>query len=374
MIKKTKKISSVATKIISPKEYSATLLELKQQVAKAQTQAMLSVNKELTLLYWFIGKTIAEKQESDGWGSKVIENLAMDLQNLFPGISGFSRANIFRMRAFYRAYEIVSVPPRQLEDLPIFNIPWWHNATLLMKLKNNEERLWYAQKTLENGWSSTVLELQIESKLHKRAGKTITNFTKTLPSPDSDLAQQSFKDPYAFDFLTLKDDFLERDIEQALIDNVQNLLLELGTGFAFVGRQYHLETAGEDFYIDLLFYHLQLRCFVVVELKARKFEPKDVGQLNFYLTAIDKQMRKPGDNPTIGLLLCKTKNNLIAEYALQDVKKPIGIAGYTAKIVESLPKNLKGSLPTVEEIEAKLEQKEMLGRKASMSKIKKSKK
>lgn len=257
MIKKIKAASKKDDKNISIKEYAQTLALLKQRIKETQVKIALSANKDLIELYWFIGNTIAEKQRISGWGSKTIEKLAQDLQNEFPGIAGFSRRNIFRMQAFYLAYEIVPQAVAQIEKAPIFNIPWGHNAVLLEKLKNNEERLWYAQKAIENGWSRSALEASIKSKLYKREGKAITNFSRTLPSSHSTMAQQSLKDPYVFDFLTLQAEHIEQDLEQGLIDNVQKLLLEMGKGFALVGRQYHLAVEGDDYYIDLLFYHLK---------------------------------------------------------------------------------------------------------------------
>lgn len=251
----------------------------------------------------------------------------------------------------------------QLENLPIFNIPWFHNVVIMQKIKGIQERLWYAQKAIEYGWSRSALEDWIESDVYNREGKAITNFKQTLANPDSDIAQQSLKDPYIFDFLTLHDKHVERDIEQGLMDHLPKLLLELGKGFSFIGRQYHLEVAEEDYYIDLLFYNFKSHRFVVVELKAGKFNPKDIGQLNFYLSAVDDMLRQPGDNPTIGLLLCKTKNNLTVEYALQDINKPIGVADYKAKIMKNLPRDLKSSLPTVEELEAELEKHTELAKK-----------
>lgn len=339
----------------SIKEYTEILITLKTQIQDIQIKAVLAAHKELIKLYWHIGKTITEKQNNSDWGSSIIERLANDLQKEFPGISGFSRRNIFRMQAFYKAYQKVPQAVAQLENLEIFNIPWGHNAIILEKLKDTQTRLWYAQKTIEYGWSRSILEMQIESSLHKRQGKAITNFSKTLPDTDSDLAQQSLKDPYLFDFLTLHEHYVEHDIEQGLIDNVQKLLLELGKGFSFVGRQYHLQIGSQDFYIDLLFYHFKLRCFIVVELKTGKFDPRDAGQLNFYLSAVDDALKGPDDKPTIGLLLCKSKDNVVAEYALRDINKPIGVAGYETALISKLPKNLKSSLPTIEEIEAELE-------------------
>lgn len=341
-------------------EYAQTLFDLKNRIAEAQIKAAISVNKELIKLYWSIGETLAEKQKASKWGSKTIEQLAQDLQNSFPSMGGFSRRNIFRMQSFFVAYGLVPQPVALIEELPIFLIPWGHNAVLLEKLKDNKERLWYAQKTIEHGWSRSILEMKIESDLYNREGKAITNFARTLPPIQSDLAQQALKDPYNLKFLNLENEHAERDVEQGLVDNMQKFLLELGKGFAFVGRQYHLEVEDEDFYADLLFYHIKLKCYIVVELKARKFDPRDVGQLNFYLTAVDNLLREPSDNPTIGLLLCKTKKNIIAEWALKDVQKPIGIAGYETKFTEALPKSLTSSLPTIEELEKELEKYDIL--------------
>lgn len=345
---------------ISIKEYTQTLADIKQQVQATQIKATLSANKELMCLYWSIGKIIAEKQTAGDWGEKIIDQLAQDLQNEFPGISGFSRANVFRMKSFFLSYIIVAQAVRQFETLPIAIIPWGHNVILMQKIKDCDQRLWYAKKAIECGWSRSTLETWIKADLYNREGKAITNFQHTLPTPDSDMAQQSLKDPYIFDFLTLHEKHLEKDVEQGLIDHIQKFLLELGEGFAFVGRQVNLKIDDKDYYIDLLFYHLKLRSFIVIELKARDFEPKDAGQINFYLSAVDDLKRSPGDNPTIGLILCKTKSNFTAEYALRDIKKPIGIAGYETALVSSLPKNLKSSLPTVEEIEAELAKQEEL--------------
>lgn len=361
--KKTiKSRSKKAVTKVSIKEYAQTLSDLKNKIQEAQIKAVLAANKELLKLYWTIGQTIASKQEENGWGSNIIEKLANDIQNAFPGISGFSKRNVFRMRAFYLAYQKMPQAVAQIDESPIFRIPWGHNAVLLEKVKDDKERLWYAQKTIEHGWSRSMLETWIASKLYRREGKAITNFSKALPSPQSDIAQQSLKDPYVFDFLTLKEEHAELDLEQGLIDNVQKMLLEFGNGFSFVARQYHLEVGETDFYIDLLFYHYKLRCFIVVELKARKFDPRDAGQLNFYLSAVDDLVRQPDDKPTIGILLCKTKDNIVAEYALRDINKPIGIAGYEAEITKRLPKELKSTLPSVEEIETELEKNKIINK------------
>ncbi len=367
-----KKTTLKKDEAISTKEYVSTLAEIKSQIEQSKVNAILSVNKELIKLYWSIGKLIVEKQKKEGWGARVLEKLAHDLQNLCSGMGGFSKRNVFRMLAFYKAYEIVPQAVAQLEELPIFTIPWGHNAVLLEKVKTIEKRLWYAKKALECGWSRSALETWIKSDLFSREGKAITNFKHTLPLPHSAMAQQSFKDPYIFDFLTLHEDHIERDLEEGLIHNVEQLLLEMGKGFSLVGRQYHLEVDGDDYYIDLLFYHLKLKCYVVVELKARAFDPRDVGQLNFYLSAVDDLVRDEYDKPTIGLLLCKTKKNFTAEYALRDIKKPIGVAEYETEIMNKLPKEFKSSLPTIEEIEAELEKSEAL--EAQNKKTKKLKK
>lgn len=372
--KKTRVVLKKESEVITQKEYAKVLLDIKKQIREAQVKATLAVNRELIKLYWFIGKIIAEKQKMAGWGSKVIEKLAEDLQNEFSGLGGFSRANVFKMKSFYDAYEIVSQAVRQLEELPVFDVPWGHNVILITKLKDNNQRFWYAQKAIENGWSRTILEMQIESDLYNRQGKAITNFKKTLPSPDSDMAQQSFKDPYIFDFLTLHEQYVEYDIEQGLIDNVLKFLLEMGKGFALVGRQYHLEVGPKDYYIDLLFYHTKLKCYVVVELKSREFEARDAGQLNFYLSAVDDLIRDVQDNQTLGLLLCKTKDNFTAEYALRDINKPIGVAAYQTELMKKLPKELKSSLPTIKEIEAELEKAELLHQKKVVKKAAKKEK
>lgn len=354
MIKKKQMPEKFASQEIDIAEYATTLAYIKKQIQEAQVRASFAVNAELLKLYWLIGKTVVEKQEKNNWGTNTVEKLAEDLQNEFPGLKGFSRANLFKMRSFYLAYEKVSQAVKQLEDLPIFGIPWTHNVILVSKVKNNEERFWYASKAIEYGWSRSMLEIWIESDLYHREGKAPNNFKKTLPSPHSDMVNQALKDPYLFDFLTLNELRVERDVEQGLIDHIQKFLLELGEGFAFIGRQVHLHVGDDDYYLDLLFYHVRLRCYFVVELKNTAFKPEYAGKLNFYLSAVDDLLRHADDKPTIGLLLCKTKNNFTAEYALRDINKPIGVAEYTTKLVEKLPKELR-SLPTIEEIENELE-------------------
>jgi predicted nuclease of restriction endonuclease-like (RecB) superfamily len=343
-----------------PPGYAELLEDLKSRVRTTQLKAAVTANREMIQLYWDIGRMIVERQEREGWGKGIVDRLAKDLQKAFPGLQGFSPRNVWRMRAFYLAYTkeltILPQPVAELDGInlprPVAEIPWGHNAWLLEKLKDPLQRLWYAQQTLQHGWSRTVLQVQIESNLYGRQGKAVTNFTATLPPPHSDLAQQTLKDPYLFDFLTLSDEAHERDLEGGLVAHVQKFLLELGAGFAFVGRQMHLVVGNDDFYIDLLFYHLKLRCFVVIDLSMKKFTPEDAGQMNFYLSAVDDLLRHPDDRPSIGLILCKTRNRVVAEYALRDVAKPIGIAEWQTRLVQSLPESLQGSLPTIAEIEA----------------------
>jgi predicted nuclease of restriction endonuclease-like (RecB) superfamily len=342
-----------------PKGYGQFLKDIKTRIRAAQLKAALSVNRELISLYWHIGKSIVERQHREGWGKSVVERLALDLQREFPGVGGFSRQNVWYMRAFYLAWtEQASNLQRPVGDLDgknfpraVGEIPWGQNLELLAKLTEPIKRLWYAHKTIEHGWSRPVLVHQIETGLYERQGKALTNFKNTLPPPQSDLAQQAIKDPYTFDFLTLACDAKERELERGLLDHIQKFLVELGAGFAFVGRQVHLEVDGEDSYVDLLFYHLKLRCYVVIELKAGEFKPEYAGKMNFYLSAVDDMMRHPDDKPSIGLILCKSTKRLRAEYALRDIRKPIGIADWRTKLVESLPKELKGQLPTIEDLE-----------------------
>jgi predicted nuclease of restriction endonuclease-like (RecB) superfamily len=355
-----------------PSDYAPLLADIKARVQSARIKAGLAANRELLALYWDIGRLILDRQKREGWGAKVIDRLSADLQSEFPGQQGFSRANLLFMRAFADAWSetpIVLQPVRQLPPAkgsmvqaslaplqvappePMASLPWGHNLLLLHKLEKPTDRLWYAAKAVEHGWSRNVLALQIEAGLHTRQGKAVTNFKTTLPPAQSDLAQQLTKDPYLFDFLTLRDDANERAVEDALLTHVEKFLLELGAGFALVGRQVHLEVGDQDFYLDLLFYHLKLRCFVVIDLKARDFTPEAAGKMNFYLSAVDDRFRQSGDQPSIGLILCRSKNRVIAEYALRDLSKPIGVSGYVTKLVESLPKELKGAVPSVEELE-----------------------
>lgn len=331
----------------APQGYADWLAELRGRIHTAQQRAALAVNRELVELYWQIGRDILARQAEQGWGAKVIERLAHDLRTAFPDMKGFSRANLMYMRAFAEAW-----PDPAIVQQAVGQLPWGHNLVLLSKLKEPTERLAYAHAAIEHGWSRNVLNIHIETRLLERTGKAITNFKQRLPAPQSDLAIESLKDPYRFDFLGLGEEAQEREIEKALVQHVTDFLLELGAGFAFVGRQVLLDVGGDEFFIDLLFYHLKLRCYVVIELKAGKFKPEHLGQLSFYLTAVDEQVRHPDDGPTIGLLLCKAQNKVVAEYALRSNTQPLGVAEY--QLVESLPAELQTSLPSIEQIEREL--------------------
>ena len=328
-------------------DYSQWLSDLKQRIANTQLQAARAVNLELIRLYWQIGHEILERQKMQGWGAKVITRLAEDLRTAFPEMKGFSRANLMYMRGFAAAWteaEIVQEPLGQL--------PWYHQVTLLDKLSKKSERLVYADLAVKNGWSRNAMVHHIELDTAKRIGQAANNFSMTLPAPQSDLAIECLKDPYKLDFLGLGQEAQERDIENALVQHVTNFLLELGDGFAFVGKQVHLEVGEQDFYVDLLFYHIKLHCYIVIELKTAAFKPEHIGQLSFYVTAVDRQLKSEQDAPTIGLLLCKTKDKVVAEYALQDIHKPIGISEY--ELTRSIPENLKSSLPSIEQLETEL--------------------
>ena len=332
-----------------PRSYAKTLGEIKRRIQEERLRVVLTANSAMVLLYWDIGRVILDRQEREGWGAKVIDRLGADLREAFPDTKGFSPRNLKYMRAFATAW-----PDGAIVQQLAAQIPWFHNCVLLDRVSDPTERDWYVRQVIEHGWSRNILALQIGARAHARHGKALTNFKATLPPADSDLAAQVFKDPYLFDFLGTADPRREREVEQALVDHIQHFLLELGSGFAFVGRQVHLEFASHDYYLDLLFYHLKLRCYVVIELKAVPFDPGFAGQLNMYLSAVDDLLRDPDDKPTIGLLLCRAKDRFIVEYALRDLRKPIGVAGWETTLVEKLPKELRGSLPTVEEIEAEL--------------------
>ena len=333
---------------ILPAGYTDWLAEIKARVTNARQRAALTANAELMRLYWQIGRDILDRQASQGWGSKVIDRLAADLRDAFPEMKGFSRANLMYMRAYADAWYEAEIVQQAVGQLP-----WGHNVLLITRLKSRDHRLRYAQQASQEGWSRSTLELQIKNRWIERQGQAVTNFEVRLPAPHSALAQETLKDPYLFDFLGLGMEAHEREIENALVRHITRFLLELGTGFAFIGQQHRLEVAGDEFFIDLLFYHTRLKCYVVVELKATAFKPEHAGQLNFYLSAVDAQIKAPDDKPTIGLLLCKSQNRLVAEYALSGIDKPIGVAEY--ELVRALPEPLITSLPTVEQLESELD-------------------
>ncbi|MEK6784468.1 MAG: PDDEXK nuclease domain-containing protein [Nitrospirota bacterium] len=362
--------------------FAALVTEVKGRIQAAQTRAMLAVNAELVRLYWDIGRIIDERQQREGWGAAVIPRLASELRNELPELKGFSERNIKLMLAFYRAYpnpgefvqravaplpgatkspqlvakirpsEKVQPPVAQLPATMFWTVPWAHHVIIVQKVKDLSTRRWYMEQTLANGWSRNILALQIDAQAHARHGKAVSNFAAILPAPQSDLVQQTLKDPYMFDFLTLAEPFHERELETALVRHLEKFLLELGQGFAFVGRQYRLDVGNEDFYIDLLFYHLRLRAFIVIDLKKGKFKPEYAGKLNFYCNVVNDRLKHATDAPTIGLILCQTKDHLLAEYSVAGIDKPIGISTY--ELTRALPKKLQSVLPTVEEIEAEL--------------------
>ena len=382
--------------------YRDLLGDIKTRVRQGQHRAAFSDNAEMIAMYWDIGRMIAARQKEEGWGAGVIPRLAADLKNELPEEKGFSPRNIGRMVAFYREYPILpqsaakigplavahlplsngvgqrsvsqilpqtaaklkTADPHELEivqqpaaqsPLPaniLFGLPWFHHVILIQKLKDIPMRYWYARQALQEGWSRDTLTLQIKNRAHERQGAAITNFATTLPEAHAAIAQGLLKDPYLFDFLTLEEPFHERELETGLLLHIQKFLIELGRGFAFVGRQYHLEISGRDFYLDLLFYHLHLRCFVVVDLKKGEFKPEYAGKMNFYCSAVDDLLRYAHDAPTIGLILCQTKDHVFAEYALRDMLKPIGLAEY--ELTRSLPKELASSLPSIETLETEL--------------------
>ena len=332
--------------LMNTPEYISIVENIKHEITAAQYRAAVHVNADLLLLYHSIGCIINDHKS---WGNKFIDNLATDIKMSFPESKGYSVRNLKYMAKFAEAY-----PDREFVQQVVAQIPWGHNIILMDKVSNPDERVWYIQKAIENSWSRNVLVHQIESGLYKRqvSAEKVSNFEHRLPSPQSELAIQTMKDPYVFDFIPFREDMLERDIEQALVRDITKLLLELGTGFAFVGNQYHLNVGGDDFYIDLLFYNLNLRCYVVIELKTGDFKPEYAGQLNFYLSAVDGILKKEHDNPSIGLLLCKSKNNLVAEYSLKDISKPIGVSEY--KVTSNLPDDLEDQLPSIEDIQKRI--------------------
>ena len=330
-----------------PESYAATLQQIKTHLRGARIRAILAANPIVIEAYWQTGKIILARQQEAAWGAKVIDRLAADLQEEFPDMGGLTTRNLLSMKIFAREF-----PDGPIAKQPVSQLPWGQIIRLMQMVKDPAAREFYIRETLAHGWSRSILEIQIQHQLHLRAGKAQNNFALTMPPADSDMAAQLFKDPYLFDFLGTADPRREAEVEQALVDHIQKFLLELGTGFAFVGRQVRLEVGNEDYPLDLLFYHLKLRRYVVIELKARAFTPGDVGQLNLYLSAVDDLLRHPDDQPTIGLLLCRKKNKLVAEYALRGLDQSIAVAAWQTQLTESLPEELRGSLPTIEEIEA----------------------
>mgnify|MGYP001026524879 CR=1 FL=1 len=330
--------------LIQSDAYKTFLSGLKERIRTAQVKAALAVNQELVLLYWQMGQDILQRQKKEGWGGKVVTQLAKDLKREFPDMKGISRTNLLYMRAFAEAY-----PEKEFVQQLVGQIPWGHNVRLLDKVKNPDERRWYIRQTIINGWSRNVLEIQIESGLYQRQGDAVTNFERTLPQPQSDLAQQLIKDPYNFDFLTLRKGALERELEAGLVSHIRDFLLELGVGFAFLGSQYAITVDEKEYRIDLLFYHTQLRCYVVIDLKMTEFEPEYAGKMNFYVSAIDDRLRRGDDQPTIGIVLCKTKRRTTAEYALRNVSTPIAISTH------QLPEGLQEQLPSIQQLEMEIE-------------------
>lgn len=328
-----------------PAGYGTWLAGIKTQIRETRLRTALAVNSELIMLYWRIGQDILDRQKRDGWGAKVVDRLAIDLRAEFPESRGFSRANLLYMRAFAEAW-----PDPAIVQRVVGRLPWGQNIELL-SVKDSAARLWYAEATLENGWSRPILAIQIDTKAAARQGQALTNFTRALPPETSDLAQQILKDPYHFDFLTVTQPLQERDVEQGLIGRVRDLLLELGKGFSFIANQHHLEVGGQDFYVDLLFYHRKLRCLIAVDLKAGPFRPEHAGKMNFYLAALDDLEREPGDNPSIGLILCREHNRVVVEYTLRGVDTPIGVSRYRLMLADALPAELAAALPSPGELE-----------------------
>lgn len=340
-------------------EYNQLLTDLKDQIRQSRVQAAQAVNRELVLLYWHIGRAILQRQTEQGWGSKVVDRIAKDLRHEFPDMKGFSPRNLHYMRAFAEAYSDETVVQQT-----VANLPWGHNVRLMEAVKDPTERLWYAQQAIAHGWSRNILLTQIDNQIYTpQKREAITNFERTLPETQSDLAKDLIKNSYTFEFLGIAADAQEDDVQKALVNHIRDFLIELGVGFAFVGSQYHLEVGGEDFYIDLLFYHLTLRCFVVIDLRMGEFQPEFSGKMNFYVSAVDDLLRHAEDRPTIGMILCRSKNKTIAEYALRDVQKPIGIS--THRTANELPAPLKHQLPAPEIIEKEVETFTAKGEKTS---------
>ncbi|MDD5686250.1 MAG: PDDEXK nuclease domain-containing protein [Elusimicrobia bacterium] len=366
--------------LVFDKEYKVWLADLKAKVRNAQIKAAVKVNSEMLSFYWELGADIVAKQANTKWGGGFLIQLSKDLTAEFSDMKGFSLRNLKYIKQWYQFYSrgnAISQQPvgligqQAVAQLPInriiqksvgqfvqqavaqiTQIPWGHNIAIITKCKNIKEAIYYVQKTITHNWSRSVLVHQIEWGLFKREGKAVNNFSLTLPKPQSDLAKQTLKDPYIFDFLRLTEEYNEKDMENALIEHIAKFLLELGTGFSYVGRQIPLRVGESEFYIDLLFYHIKLRCYIVIELKTVVFQPEFAGKLNFYITAVDRQLRSEFDQPTVGIIICKTKDKVVAEYALSDIHKPIGVSEY--QLTHSLPKKFKSNLPTIKQIEKEL--------------------
>ncbi|RMH12226.1 MAG: DUF1016 domain-containing protein [Gammaproteobacteria bacterium] len=336
------------TTLFPEDDYDDLLKDLKQRIRTAQVRAALAVNQELMMLYWQIGQEILYRQQREGWGSKIIERLAKDLKREFPDIKGFSGRNLKYMRAFAEAYA-----DERLVQRSVAQLPWRHNIALMEKLKDPQARLWYAEQAIAYGWSRDILVIQIETNLYARQGEAITNFEHTLPPSQSDLSRQLLKDPYNFEFLSLQDAAQERELERGLLQHIRDFLMELGVGFAFLGSQYPIVVADKEYRLDLLFYHTKLHCYVVIDLKMGEFEPEYSGKMNFYVAAVNHQLRTEVENPTIGIILCRSKNRTIVEYALGSLQNPIGVATYQVK--EEIPPDLRKSLPTAEQLEVEME-------------------
>ncbi|PHM65837.1 YhcG family protein [Xenorhabdus sp. KJ12.1] len=336
--------------------YTSLLTDVKERIRRGQIKAAQSVNTELIQMYWDIGHILHERQKQQGWGAGIIPKLARDIINELPEIKGFSERNLKRMLRFYREYslssEIETAANGAIVPQPVAQLPWGHNILLIEKIKDQTERFWYAEQVLIQGWSRESLLQMIKNNAYTRQGAVVSNFNHRLPISQSELVQQTLKDPYIFDFLTLSEPFKERELETELLKHLEKFLLELGEGFAFVGRQYSITVSGQDYYIDLLFYHLTLRAFVVIELKRGEFKPEHAGKMNFYCSVVDEKLRHPTDQPTIGLILCQTKDRILAEYSLRGIQKPIGVSDY--ELTRTLPEDLKSSLPSIEELEAEL--------------------
>jgi predicted nuclease of restriction endonuclease-like (RecB) superfamily len=339
----------MSRQLIKTSDYKAFISDIKLRIQSAQIKAAVVLNEALLQLYWDLAERIVIKQQESAWGDDFLGQMSRDLQAEFPEMKGFSKRNLELMRQWFRFWSTEPAIAQQL----VAQIPWGHNLVIISKIKSTQEAIFYVQKTIQNNWSRAVLTHHIEGGLYQREGKAITNFQSTLPAPQSDLARQTIKDPYHFDFLTLREKHDEKELEQALVNHVTRFLLELGAGFSYIGQQYRLEVAGDEFFLDLLFYHVRLHCYVVIELKAVKFKPEFAGKLNFYVSAVDGILKTAQDNPTIGILICKSKNDTVVEYALKDIHKPIGVSEYI--ITQNLPDELKSSLPSIEEIEAELE-------------------